>query len=116
SIPVIIIRARVLCIEPTAADGIIKVADFAVTLRPFPEAVVRSTFCSEHRAGRSGTLFGKYLNHASEGPRPVHRALGPAHDLDSVDVVGCEIGEIKGSLQTLIDGNAVNQYLGVFAA
>ena len=60
-------------------------------------------------------MFGENLDHARQRARPVNGALWPAHDLDPVDIVRGKVGKIKCTLQPLIDRNAIEQNLCVFA-
>ena len=78
----------------------------------WPDAALRG----EHYARRSSPLFGEDLNDTCKRTRAVNRALRPAHNLDPVDIVRGEVGKIKCALQALIDRNAVEQNLRVFAA
>ena len=61
-------------------------------------------------------MFREDLNHSCKRARSVDCALRPAHDLDPVDIVRGEVGKIECALQTLINRNAVEQNLRVFAA
>ena len=56
------------------------------------------------------------MNHARERARAIQRALWTTHNFDSANVIRSQICEIKCALQTLIDRNAVEQYLRVLAA
>src|SRR6476660_237010 len=94
SIPIIVVRTRVVGVEPATGDRIIEVADFAVALPPFTERVVRSAFAGHHHARSSGALFREDLNDSRGCVRPVKRALRPADDFDPVDIVRGDVGEV----------------------
>ena len=115
-VAVIVVRARVLRVETTRANRIIEAIDLAVALPPFTKAVVRSTLRGHHGTWSSCALFGENLDNACERARPIQGALRPAHHLDPFDIVGSEVGKIKCALQPLIDRNAIEQNLCVFAA
>src|SRR5205823_14324194 len=87
-----------------------------VALGPFAKGVVRAALSAQRNAGWTFALFRENLNDACQSARTVQSALRPAHDLDPADIVRSEVGKIKCALQTLIDGNAIEQNLRVFAA
>ena len=66
--------------------------------------------------GRSASLLRENLNHARQRTRTVNRALRTAHDFDPIDIVRRQVGEIEEPSETLIDRNAIEQNLRVFAA
>ena len=59
-------------------------------------------------------LLREDLNYSGERARSVECALRPPHNLDPVDVVGGNVGEVHSASQTLVDRNAVEQHLRVF--
>ena len=93
-IAIIIIGARVLGVEPAGADRIIKIVDLAVALAPFAERVVRSAFGSNHCAWSFCALFREDLNDSCKCARSVDRALRPAYNLNPVDVIRRDVGEV----------------------
>ena len=115
-VAIIIVRTRVVRVDPACANRIIKAPDLAVALAPPPESIVRSTFGGDHRPWRARALFGKNLDNPCQGTRSVQGTLRPAHNFDSINVVDGQIGEIKSPLQPLIDRDAVEQDLRVLAA
>src|SRR5207247_9211631 len=80
------------------------------------KGVVGTSFTAQHNCRRSLALFREDLNDAGKRPWPIQGALRSAHDFDPLDVVRYQIGEIQRPLQTLINRNAVEQYLRMLAA
>src|SRR6266487_2928810 len=116
AVSILIVRARVVGVDPTRADRIIKSVDLTLAFQRLAKCVVGTAFAAQHNCRRSLALLREDLNNAGKRPRPVQGALRTAHDFDPVDVVRYQIGEIKRPLQTLINRNAVEQYLRMLAA
>ena len=115
AVSILIVRARVVGVDPAGANRIIKLVDLALAFQPFAKGVVGTSFTAQHDCRRSLALFREDLNDAGKRPWPIQGALRTAHDFDPVDVVRHQIGEIKRSLQTLINRNAVEQDLCMLA-
>ena len=115
AISILIVGARVVGVDPAGADRIIKLVDLALAFQPFPKGIVGPAFTAQHDCRRSIALFREDLNDAGKRPWPIQGALRTPHDFDPVDVVRHQIGEIKRSLQTLINRNAVEQDLCMLA-
>src|SRR5438552_13693087 len=60
-------------------------------------------------------MLGQNLHNASQSSRPIYRALRTTRDFNSVDVVRCEVREVKLAGQPLINRNTVKKDLHVFA-
>src|SRR5205085_6801953 len=116
AVAILIVRTRVVRIEPARADRIIEDVDLTVAGDRLAKGSISTAFFADGHAGLAGSLFRENLNRAGERARSVDRALRSAHDFDAIDVVRGEISKVERALQTLIDRNAVEQDLRVFAA
>jgi len=115
TVPILIVRTRVVRVESARADRVVEVVDLAVALEAFAECIVRSAFTAERDPRRSIASLGENLNDAGESARAVNCALRTANDFNPLDVVRGQVREIKLTGETLIDRNAVEEHLGMRA-
>src|SRR6266403_3275846 len=115
TVPILIVWARVVRVEPTRADRVVEVVDLAVAFQRLTKRVVRSAFRAHRNSWRAVTPFGENLDDAGKCARTVNCALRTANDFDPLDVVRGQVRKIKLTGETLIDRNAVEQHLSVCA-
>ena len=113
---VLIVWPFVVRREPAQSDRVIELVRRTGTGQRSANRGVRSSFETELARRIAITALRENLDYAGQRARSVKRALRSTHDLDSIDIVRRQIGEVEGALQSLIDWNAIEQHLGVLAA
>ena len=115
-VPVLIVRPRVVGVEATDSERVIQLTALAVALQPFTNDPYRSALRGQRHSSRAVASLCKKLDDSGQRARSIDRALRPAHNLDPVDVVDRNIGEIEKAGQTLVQRHAIQQHLGVLAS
>ena len=69
TVPILIVGARVVRIEPTRADRVVEVVDLAVAFQRLTKRIVRSAFRAQRNSRRAVTPFGENLDDAGKCAR-----------------------------------------------
>jgi hypothetical protein len=71
AVSILIVRARVVGVDPASPDRIVKLINFAFAFQPFAKGVVGPAFTAQHDRWRSFALFREDLNDAGKRPWPI---------------------------------------------